>query len=49
MGVELHNLMNISKPLTFRVKTFQLSLSRKLQLNVNRIVRVRRDSIPKEQ
>ena len=35
MGVELHNLMNISNPLTFRVKTFQLSLSMKSQLNVN--------------
>ena len=34
-GVELHNLMNISNPLTFRVKTFQLSLSMKFQLNVN--------------
>ena len=34
LGVELHNLMNIS-PLTFRVKTFQLSLSMKFQLNVN--------------
>ena len=34
-GGELHNLMNISNPLTFRVKTFQLSLSMKSQLNVN--------------
>ena len=36
MGVELHNLMNISKNhLTFIVETFQLSLSMKSQLNVN--------------
>ena len=35
LGVELHNLMNISNPLTFRVKTFQLSLSMKSPLNVN--------------
>ena len=35
LGVELHNLMSISNPLTFRVKTFQLSLSMKFQLNVN--------------
>ena len=35
LGVELHNLMNISNPLTFRVQTFQLSLSMKSQLNVN--------------
>ena len=34
-GVELHNLMNISNPLTFRVKTFQLSLSMKSQVNIN--------------
>ena len=34
-GVELHNLMNISNPSTFRVETFQLSLSMKSQLNVN--------------
>ena len=34
-GVELHNLMNISNPSTFRVETFQLSLSIKSQLNVN--------------
>ena len=35
LGVELHNLMNISNPLTFRVETFQLSLSMKFALNVN--------------
>ena len=35
LGVELHNLMNISNPLTFRVKTFQLSLSMKSELNLN--------------
>ena len=34
-GLNLHDLMNISNPLTFRVKTFQLSLSMKSQLNVN--------------
>ena len=34
-GVELHNLMNISNPVTFRVETFQLSLSMKSPLNVN--------------
>ena len=37
MGVELHDLMNISNPLTFRVETFQLSLSIKSQLNVNTV------------
>ena len=31
----LDNLMNNFKPLTFRVKTFQLSLSIKPLLNVN--------------
>ena len=46
LGVELHNLMIISNPLTFRVETFQLSLSMKSQLNV--IVKVQKDSIPKE-
>ena len=35
LGVELHNLMNISNPLTFRVETFQLSLSMKSPLNMN--------------
>ena len=35
LGVGLHNLMNNLKPLTFRVKTFQLLLSMKFQLNVN--------------
>ena len=34
-GVELHNLMNISNPLTFKVEIFQVSLSMKFQLNVN--------------
>ena len=45
-GVELHNLMNISSPFTFRVETFQLSLSVKSQLNVNSSGPKR--SIPKE-
>ena len=35
LGVELHNLINISNPLIFRVETFQLSLSTKSHLNVN--------------
>ena len=35
LGVDLHNLMNISNPLTFRDETFQLSLSMKSQLNLN--------------
>ena len=35
LRVELHNLMNISNSLTFRVKIFQLSLSMMSQLNVN--------------
>ena len=43
-GVELHNLMNVLNPLTFRVETFQLSLSMKSQLNVNSSGRKRFDS-----
>ena len=35
MGVGFHDLMNNLKPLTFKVKTFQLLLSVKSQLNVN--------------
>ena len=35
MGVELHNLVNILNPLTFRIKTLKLSLSMKSQLDVN--------------
>ena len=35
LGVGFHNLMNSLKPLTFRVKTFQLLLFMKSQLNVN--------------
>ena len=34
-GVELHNLMNFSNPLLFRVETFELSQSMKSQLNAN--------------
>ena len=35
VGVGFHNLMNNLKPLTFRVKTFQLLLSIKSLPNVN--------------
>ena len=35
LGVELHNLMNMSNPLNFKAERFQLSLSMKSQLNVN--------------
>ena len=34
-GVELHNLLNFSNSLLFRVETFKLSQSMKSQLNVN--------------
>ena len=44
LGVGFHNLMNNLKPLTFRIKMFQL-LSMKSQLNMK--VRVHRDSFPK--
>ena len=43
LEVGFHNLMNNLRPLTFRVKTFQLLLSMKSQL-----VKVHRDSFPKE-
>ena len=45
-GVELHDLMNVSNPVTFRVKGFKLSPSMKSQLTG--IVQIQRDLIPKE-
>ena len=44
LGVELHNLMNISNTWTFRVEMFQLSLSVKSQLNVSSLGPKRFDS-----